>query len=277
MQQRISEHCPSEDRIHIDIVTRCFPSPVAEVNAGMQLYNADCFDVFPDIPDSSVDMVFTDMPYGTTKNRWDTEVDLERLWREYERIIRENGCIALWAQSPFDKVLACSNLKLYRYEWIIEKTNATGFLNARRAPLKAHENVLIFYRKQPVYNPQMTHGYARKSSTAQQSTPSRVSSNYSGFTPNSYDSTDRFPRDVLLFSWDKQKTALHPTQKPVSACEYFVKTYTNEGDTVLDSFMGSGSIGVACRNCGRNYIGIENDTGYFMAAEKRLKKNQISV
>lgn len=244
---------------------------------GMHLHNADCFDILPDIPDASVDMIFTDMPYGTTKNRWDMEIDLERLWKEYERIIKENGCIALWAQSPFDKVLACSNLKHYRYEWIIEKTNATGFLNARRAPLKAHENVLIFYRKQPVYNPQMTHDHKRKTPFAHQASQSRVSSDYNGFVPNSYDSTDRFPRDVLLFPWDKQKTALHPTQKPVSACEYFVRTYTDKGDTVLDSFMGSGSIGAACLNCGRNHIGIEKNTGYFEVALERLKKNRISV
>ena len=172
---------------------------------------------------------------------------------------------------PFTAILAASNMKLFRYEWIVEKTNATGFLNANRMPMKAHENVLIFYKKLPVYHPQMTHGHERKISTAAHKRNSKKSMDYGEHGLTTYDSTDRYPRDVLTFSWDKQKSRLHPTQKPVAACEYFIATYTDKGDTVLDNCMGSGTTGVACRNLGRNFIGIELEKEYFDIAEKRLQ------
>ena len=231
----------------------------------------DCLDILPEIADKSVDMILTDLPYGTTRNAWDCAIDLNRLWREYERVIKDNGVIALWAQSPFDKVLACSNMKLYRYEWVIEKTSATGFLNAHKMPMKAHEQILIFYKKLPQYHPQMEHGHVRKVSTAYQKRNSKKTTNYGEHGLTSYDSTDRYPRDVLKFKWDKQKSSLHPTQKPVAACEYMIRTYTNPGDIVLDTCMGSNSTGVAAIRLGRNYIGIEKDPEMFEIAAKRLE------
>ena len=224
------------------------------------------------LPDKSIDMVLCDLPYGTTaRNKWDNVIPLDLLWEQYGRIVKDDGVIALWSQMPFTAILAASNMKLFRYEWIVEKTNATGFLNANRMPMKAHENVLIFYKKLPVYHPQMTHGHERKISTAAHKRNSKKSMDYGEHGLTTYDSTDRYPRDVLTFSWDKQKSRLHPTQKPVAACEYFIATYTDKGDTVLDNCMGSGTTGVACRNLGRNFIGIELEKEYFDIAEKRLQ------
>lgn len=235
-----------------------------------ELIHGDCLEVLPLIPTASVDMILTDLPYGSTKNEWDHILDLEVLWKEYERIIKDNGVIALWAQSPFDKVLACSNLKHYRYEWVIEKTSATGFLNAHKMPMKAHEQILIFYKKLPTYNPQMSHGHVRKVSTAEHKRNSKVTTNYGKHGLTSYDSTDRYPRDVLRFKWDKQKSSLSPTQKPVAACEYMIRTYTNAGDTILDSCMGSGTTGVAAMNLGRKFIGIEIDPDMYEIASARI-------
>lgn len=234
------------------------------------LLYGDCLELLPEIADGSIDMIFTDLPYGTTKNDWDHVLDMDALWKEYERVIKDNGVIALWAQSPFDKFLACSNLNLYRYEWVIEKTSATGFLNAHKMPLKAHEQILIFYKKLPTYNPQMEHGHVRKVSTAYHKRNSKVTTNYGKHGLTSYDSTDRYPRDVLRFKWDKQKSSLSPTQKPVAACEYMIRTYTNTGDTVLDSCMGSGPTGVAAKNLGRSFIGMENDPFMFEVAAMRI-------
>lgn len=232
----------------------------------VKLICGDCFQILREIPTASVDMILADLPYGTTRNVWDKAMDLSALWTEYERVIKDTGVIALWSQSPFDKILACSNLRLYRYEWIIEKTSATGFLNAHKMPMKAHENVLIFYKKLPTYNPQMTHGHTRKVSTAYHKRNSRKSSDYGDYGLTTYDSTDRYPRDVLRFKWDKQKSSIHPTQKPVEAQEYLIKTYTNAGDLVLDNVMGSGSSAIAAANLGRNYIGIEIDPEIYRKA-----------
>lgn len=242
-------------------------------NSGMQtLIYGDCLTEMAKFPDKSIDMVLCDLPYGTTaRNKWDNIIPLEALWEQYERIVKDDGVIALWSQMPFTAILAASNMKMFRYEWVVEKTNATGFLNANRMPMKAHENVLIFYKKLPVYHPQMTHGHERKVSTASHKRNSKKSTDYGEHGLTTYDSTDRYPRDVLKFSWDKQKSRLHPTQKPVAACEYFIATYTNEGDTVLDNCMGSGTTGIACRNLGRNFIGIEIEKEYFDIAEERLQ------
>lgn len=242
----------------------------------MILYKGDCIEQMKNIPDSSVSMVLCDLPYGTTaRNAWDKKISLDLLWEEWWRVLKPNGVVALWSQMPFSAELIVSNPKAFRYEWIIEKTSATGFLNAKKMPMKAHENVLIFYKTLPVYNPQMTHGHPRKVSTAAHKRNSVKSSDYGehGFT--TYDSTDRYPRDVLTFKWDKQKSRLHPTQKPVAANEYFIRTYTNEGDTVLDCCMGSGSTGVAAINTGRDFIGIELNDEYFDIAKTRL--DQILV
>ena len=234
-------------------------------------YNEDCLEGMKRIPDKSVDMILADLPYGTTRNKWDSIIPLDLLWEQYDRIIKDNGAIVLTAQTPFDKVLGCSNLKLLRYEWIWEKTTSTGFLNAKKMPMKAHENILVFYKKLPKYNPQKTTGHIRKVSSAEHKIGSKVTSNYGEHGLTGYDSTERYPRSVQLFPTDKQKTAVHPTQKPVALFEYLVKTYTDKGETVLDNCMGSGTTAVACINTDRNYIGFEMDTNYFNLANERIE------
>lgn len=239
-------------------------------NTNYELWQGECLELMQDIPNASIDMIFTDLPYQTTQNSWDCMIDVNKLWKEYNRIIKKNGCIALWAQAPFSYVLAMSNLKNFRYEWVVEKTKATGHLNAKKMPMKAHENVLIFYQHLPCYNPQMTtghtpvHNYTKHTSdgTCYGKTKTGISGG---------GSTIRYPRDVLQFQWDTQKSKLHPTQKPILACEYFIKTYTNQNDTVLDSCMGSGTCGVAALNLNRRFIGIELDEGYFEIAKERLE------
>ena len=234
----------------------------------IQIFCGDCLELMKDIPDKSIDMILCDLPYGTTaRNKWDCVIEYELLWEQYERIIKENGAICLFAQAPFDKTLACSNLTLFRYEWIWVKQQGTGHLNAKKMPMKAHENVLVFYKKLPTYNPQMREGkpYVCKSgrgSTNYREQKSVVTEN-SGF---------RYPLDVLSFQSDK---GLHPTQKPVALLEYLIKTYTNDGETVLDNCMGSGSTGIACINANRKFIGIELDPTYFEIAKKRLEEAEV--
>jgi DNA modification methylase len=225
-----------------------------------------------DIPDKSIDMILCDLPYGTTCNKWDSVIPLNTLWEQYERIIKDNGAIVLTAQSPFDKILSCSNLKLFRYEWIWEKTTATGHLNAKKMPLKAHENILVFYKKLPTYNPQKTKGHERKVSTAEHKRNSNLSTNYGDYKQTGYDSTERYPRSVLVYPTDKQKEALHPTQKPVALFEYLIKTYTNEGETVLDNCIGSGTTAISALNTGRFFIGIEREQEYVDIANERIRK-----
>ena len=231
----------------------------------------DCLELMKGIPDGSVDMILCDLPYGTTACKWDSVIPFEPLWDQYKRIIKEDGCIALFAQCPFDKVLGYSNIDMLKYEWIVEKTKATGHLNSKKMPMKAHESVLIFYKNLPLYNPQFTEGHKPVHSYTKHTTDGRCyGKTKTGISGGG--STKRFPRDVVKFKWDTQKSALHPTQKPVALLEYLVKTYTNKGDLVLDNCMGSGSTGVACVNANRHFIGIELDPGYFEIAEKRINE-----
>lgn len=232
----------------------------------MRLLFGDCLERMNEIKDGSVDMILCDLPYETTQNSWDFEVCLPSLWAHYKRICK--GAIVLTAQTPFDKKLGVSNLPMLRYEWIWEKTHPTGHLNAKKAPMKAHENVLVFYTKLPTYNPIKTTGHVRKTSVKRVD----LTSNYGkqDFAPIAYDSTERYPRSVLVFPSDKQRSKLHPTQKPVALMEYFIRTYTNPGDVVLDNCMGSGTTGVACQSTGRSFIGIESDPTYFATAQQRL-------
>ena len=224
----------------------------------------DCLEIMKDIPDKSIDMILCDLPYGTTKNKWDSIIPLNELWWGYERIIKDNGVIVLFSQMPFTAELVHSNLKLFRYEWIWEKDNGTGFLNAKKMPLKKHENILVFYKKLPTYNPQMRKGFKPYSQMS-----GRGSSNYGEQVRiQTINDGERCPIDVIEFKRDKEK--LHPTQKPVALLEYLIKTYTNENDIVLDNCMGSGSTGVACLNTNRNFIGIELDEKYFESAKKRI-------
>ena len=240
-----------------------------------KIYNEDCLEGMKRIPDKSVDMILCDLPYGTTRNKWDSIIPLEPLWEQYERVIKDNGAIVLTAQTPFDKVLGVSNLKLLRYEWIWEKTTSTGFLNAKKMPMKAHENILVFYKKLPTYNPQKTTGHPRKVSTAEHKVGSKATSNYGEHGLTGYDSTERYPRSVQLFSTDKQKIAIHPTQKPVALFTYLIKTYTNEGETVLDTCMGGGTTAVSCIDTDRKYIGFEIGEKEFTDANERIAKHLL--
>lgn len=236
-----------------------------------KLLQGDCLSLLLDVPEKSVDMVCADLPFGTTRCRWDSVIDIPAMWKQYIRIIKDRGAIVLHAQTPFDKVLGASNLKMLRYEWIWEKTAATGHLNAKKMPMKAHENILVFYSKLPKYRPQKTSGHVRKTAKAERfRLGSECYGDEQGVTY--YDSTDRYPRSVLQFPTDKQTCNLHPTQKPLALIEYLVSTYTDPGDTVLDNCMGSGTTGVACKNLGRHFIGMEKDLKYFDIARNRIEK-----
>jgi len=245
-----------------------------------EIYKGDCLELMPKfVDDKSIDMIFCDLPYGTTKCKWDSVIDLPKLWSEYERVIKDNGVILLFAQTPFDKVLGASNLKLLKYEWIWEKTQATGHLNAKKMPMKAHENILVFYKKLPTYNPQKTTGHERKVSKGYQRDiciarrEEKWGDNYlygKETTAPDYDSTERYPRSVLTFASDKQKSKLHPTQKPLSLIEYMIRTYTNESDLILDNTCGSGTTGLGAKNLGRNFIMMEQDPKYYETACKRV-------
>ena len=237
----------------------------------LDLRKGDCLELMKEIPDMSIDMILCDLPYGTTQNKWDSIIDLDLLWKQYKRICK--GAIVLTAQTPFDKILGYSNLKMLKYEWIWEKTRATGHLNAKKMPMKAHENVLVFYNKLYKYNPQMTDGHVRKTATKRKDSGTNYGSQ--SFEALAYDSTQRYPRDVIKMATDKQKLALHPTQKPLALMEYLIKTYTDEGDTVLDNCMGSGTTGVAAKNTLRNFIGIEMDANYYDIAFNRIHNSII--
>ena len=223
----------------------------------------DCLELMRDIPDGSIDMILCDLPYGTTKNKWDIVIPFEPLWEQYNRVIKDNGAIVLFSQMPFTVDLVASNYKDFRYEWIWEKLLASGHLNANRMPMKKHENILVFYKKLPTYNPQFTEG---KPYVATYSTHS---SNYGKQKDNITTINDgkRYPVDIIKFNNDR---GLHPTQKPVELLEYLIKTYTNEGEIVLDNCMGSGSTCVSCVNTNRHYIGFEKEPKYYDIACKRL-------
>jgi site-specific DNA-methyltransferase (adenine-specific) len=209
---------------------------------------------------------------GVTKNKWDSIIPLDKLWKQYERIIKSNGAIILFGQDKFSARLMMSNEKLHRYNLIWEKTTPTGHLNAKRMPLRSHEDILVFYKKLPYYNPQKTSGHERKVSTAEHKKNSKKTTNYGEHGLTTYDSTERYPKSVWKFATDKQKEALHPTQKPVSLLEELIKTYTNKGDLVLDNCAGSATTGIACINTNRNYILMENEEKYVKISENRISK-----
>ena len=241
-----------------------------------QIFLGDCLQIFDQLEDNSVDMVFCDLPYGTTQNRWDEVIPYDQLWQAYERIVKPNGAILLMAQPPFDKVLACSNLRDFRYEWIWEKNKATGHLNARRMPMKAHEMILVFYKRLPTYHPQMTHGHKPMNAVSPRTDipepdEKRNYNHVRQHAGNPGGGTSRYPRDVIqmpvMNNDDPDK--VHPTQKPIELVRYFIRTYSNEGAVVLDNAMGVGTTCIAAALEGRQYIGIESDQQYFdIAAEK---------
>jgi site-specific DNA-methyltransferase (adenine-specific) len=236
-----------------------------------RIYNMDCLEGMEQFlnkyGEGCIDMILCDLPYGTTRNKWDSLIDLDKLWGLYKRLIKSNGVIVLTAQTPFDKVLGVSNLEWLKYEWIWEKAKATGHLNAKKMPMKAHENVLVFYNELPSYTPQKTEGKPYKPNGGKSK-----EDNYGRFDSVREGSEDgsRYPRSVLYFPQVKGDSGLHPTQKPVALFEYLIKTYTNEGGIVLDNCMGSGTSAIACMNTNRNFIGFELDKQYYEIANERI-------
>lgn len=234
------------------------------------LLQGDCLELMKDILDGSVDMVLVDPPYGTSNCKWDSIIPFEPMWEQLNRIVKENGVVCIFGSEPFSSALRMSNIKNYKYDWYWQKTTPTGFLNAKKQPLRNIETISVFYKKQPMYTPQKTCGHKRKVSLDKHKRNCRQSEVYGGHGFTSYDSTERYPTQVLRYKTDKQKSALHPTQKPVALLETLIKTYTEQGETVLDFAFGSCSTGVACVNTGRKFIGIELDDGYFEIAQKRI-------
>ena len=247
-----------------------------------KIYNEDGLEGMKKIADKSIDMILCDLPYGTTANKWDTVIPLDRLWKQYERIIKDNGAIVLTASQPFTTDLISSNRKLFKYEWIWIKNNSTGFVHARNMPMKKHENILVFSKasmghmsllgdKRMNYNPQgvIYTDETRKIRATRHgrnlgARPNQVGKEYKG--------AKNFPTSILQFKNDGK---LHPTQKPVALFEYLIKTYTNEGETVLDNCIGSGTTAIACLNTNRNFIGFELDEEYWKIANERIEKHII--
>ena len=230
----------------------------------IDLKHGDCLELMKEIPDGSVDMVLTDPPYGTTACKWDSVIPFEPMWEQLKRIIKKNGAIVLFGSEPFSSALRMSNIKQYKYDWIWKK-RAVNFLNAKKQPLREVENILVF--NSLVYNPQglIYSPKVNKRSNSTETNGAHGLSNLSEYT--------NYPKNILEF---KNERGLHPTQKPVALLEYLIKTYTQDGETVLDFTMGSGSTGVACVNINRNFIGIERDDEYFEIADKRIKDAQCS-
>lgn len=237
----------------------------------------DCMEGMKDIDDKSIDMILCDLPYGTTQCKWDNVIPFEPLWEQYERIIKDNGAIVLTGCEPFSSMLRLSNLKLYKYDWIWDKVKGTGFLNAKKQPMRNHEIISVFYRKQCTYNPQKTQGHNLKKSYRSKNLQTDVYGEMKN--DYTYESTERYPRSIQVFSTDTQNSSLHPTQKPVDLFKYLIKTYTNEGDLVLDNCIGSGTTAIACLNTDRKYIGFEIDKHYFDVAQERIHRTvaQLSL
>lgn len=232
----------------------------------------DCLEVMKDIPDKSIDMILCDLPYGTTQCKWDTIIPFEPLWKQYIRITKNNSSIVLTSTQPFTSMLVCSNIKMFRYDWCWQKPKGTGHLNAKRQPLRDKEDILVFYRDQCIYNPQMTKGTPYKDKAGKDRTStSSMTENYGHYTNYREENFGvRYPKQIIKFGVVERGT-VHPTQKPVPLFEYLIKTYTNEGNTVLDNCIGSGTTAIACINTNRNFIGIELDTKYCEIARERIK------
>lgn len=241
----------------------------------IELYNADCLEQMKTISDHSIDFILCDLPYGTTKCSWDSVISFDRLWEQYNRIIKPNGAIALFGQEPFSSLLRASNIKDYKFDWYWEKERPTNIFQIKRRAGKTIENICMFYKAQPTYNPQMTKHEGKLVTNKIKDGKLGKLVDDSERKPFEYvGNGTRYPTQLLHFQRDCLKENYHLTQKPVALLEYLIKTYTNEGDTVLDNTMGSGSTGVACVRTNRNFIGIELDVNYFKIANERIKNAQ---
>jgi site-specific DNA-methyltransferase (adenine-specific) len=233
----------------------------------INLMHGDCLELMKSIPDGSVDMVLTDPPYGTTACKWDSVIPLKPMWEQLKRVIKPNGAIVMTASQPFTTTLIGSNIKMFRYCWIWEKTIFSNFALIKKQPAKLHEDICVFYKKQPTYNPQMVDGKPYEDKA--RSRTMGVTGDAVPMKKPIKNTGTRYPSSVQKFS-NGNNGNVHPTQKPVALMEYLIKTYTNEGETVLDFTMGSGTTGVACVKTGRNFIGIELDNDYFQLAKDRI-------
>ena len=249
----------------------------------MNLIKGECLEAMKDIPTGSVDAIITDPPYGTTACKWDSVIDFELMWEQLNRIIKPNGAIVLFGSQPFTSALIMSNIKNYKYDWIWNKINGSNFLNAKRQPLRSNENISVFYKKQCTYNPQLVDRDKKNIRDPKKKYGSGKGTVYGNTKPNFMFNKGReipltklYPKNIISINNREKEThpskVLHNTQKPIALMEYLIKTYTNEGETVLDFTMGSGSTGVACVNTKRNFIGIEMDSNYFEIAQKRIKE-----
>ena len=246
----------------------------------IDIKQGDCLELMKDIPDKSIDMILCDLPYGTTQNKSDIIIPFDKLWNSYERIIKDNGAIVLFAQGVFYVDLVNSNRKLFRYDLIWDKVLTSGFLNAKRMPLRQHEQIAVFYKKLPKYNPQFTSGKPLHSKGKTYKDKPIVNQNYGVFhtTDDSRaGSTKKYPTSILKFQKPHPSISVHRTQKSVELLKWLINTYTNEGETVLDNCMGSGSTGVACINTNRNFIGYELDEHYFQIAKERLEQHECKT
>jgi DNA modification methylase len=241
-----------------------------------QLIQGNCLEKLKDIPSGSIDLVLTDPPYGTTACKWDSVIPLQAMWLELKRVIKPNGVIVMTSVDPFTCIMGASNVQDLKYKWVWNKSRATGHLNAKKMPMKNIEDILVFYAKQCTYNPQglvevdrVVHNSKSDSLRGKQTDP--TSTVTGGIRYEAYKQTrSNYPRQLLEFA--SEGNTVHPTQKPVALMEYLIKTYTNEGETVLDFTMGSGTTGVACVNTKRNFVGIELDEGYFKIAQDRIEQ-----
>ena len=241
-----------------------------DIKEKVQLYKGDCLEIMRDIPDKSVDMILCDLPYGTTACKWDSVIPFEPLWEQYNRIIKDNGAIVLFGSEPFSSALRMSNIKDYKYDLKWQKDQGSDFMLAKKKPLKDYEDITVFYKKQPTYNPQMREGF-------KEWTKKDSGNNIIGHLDKQEKAqikqsigNKRYPISILKFN--RIRNGLHPTQKPVELLEWLIKTYTNENEVVLDNTMGSGSTGEACLRTNRNFIGIEQDDKYFDIAYNRINE-----
>jgi DNA modification methylase len=234
----------------------------------------DCLEKMKDYPDNYFDMVLNDPPYGTTCQKWDSVIDFKEMWKQLIRVTKQNSAILMFAANPFDKLLGASNIAMYKYDWVWIKEQGTGQLNAKKQPLRKHENILVFYRKQPKYNPQFSEGDPY---TIKRNIKTEGLYLYNGISEKSetINTGGRYPTSELRYNREL-RNRFHPTQKPIALLEYLIRTYTDENDNVLDFTMGGGSTGIACKKSNRNFYGIENNQKYFDIAVKRISEYPLT-
>ena len=235
-----------------------------------KIHQGDCLEIMKDIPDGSIDMILCDLPYGLTASKWDAVIPNDLLWEQYERVIKENGAIVLFGNEPFSSHLRMSNIKSYRYDWKWDKVRGANFATVNRRPFNSFEDIMVFYKKQPTYNPQFWQGkpYEQKQGYVGEGKQTGLSRKEVVTKSDGR----RYPLSIIRFS---KENGLHPTQKPVLLFEYLIKTYTNEGETVLDNCIGSGTTAIAALNTNRTFIGIEKEKEYVDIANERIKQSQL--